>query len=79
VDDCFEAYDFREIILSALRCAFDHVWERLAEEGACDALGGAEYRRVYREWTQRRYPRPIAPFIRQRANIGPTDPERSEP
>jgi hypothetical protein len=52
----------------ALEC-FDQIWEVWSEEGACDAPGGAEYRRVRNEWIQNGYPTPISTFIRARANI----------
>jgi len=29
---------------------FDVVWETLAESGGCDAIGGAEYQRLRKEW-----------------------------
>lgn len=31
---------------------FDRAWVQCAEKGLCDALGGAEYRRVRSAWDQ---------------------------
>jgi hypothetical protein len=45
------------------------VWKRLARKGACDDAGGAEFRRVFREWIGAGHPLPVAHFIRNRANI----------
>lgn len=45
---------------------FDSVWERLADRGSCDALGGAEYERVKSE-----YKLDIEQFIISKANEGP--------
>lgn len=50
--------------------AFLKVWDGLAEQGACDARGGAEQRRVKEEWYAAGKP-DLEPFIRERANIGP--------
>lgn len=33
-----------------LDLAFVSAWERVAAEGGCDAVGSAEYHRVFREW-----------------------------
>lgn len=43
-------------------------YELLAEQGACDAPGGAEYKRVELEWQQAGRPSDIEAFIRSRAN-----------
>lgn len=49
---------------------FNRDWEVLESEGACDGLGGCEYRRVFSQWCAAG--RPIAiPFIRTHANEGP--------
>ena len=55
--------------------AFDAAWERLAEDGYCDALGGAEYRRVRAVWDALDVPPGIAidldELISYQANLGP--------
>ena len=53
---------------AALGRHFARVWRRLAKTGACDALGGAEYRRLYRVWVRRGRPRPIRRWIVSMAN-----------
>jgi hypothetical protein len=45
-------------------------YERLAEDGKCDSPGGAEYRRVLREWIEQE-PDDMETFILRRANAGP--------
>jgi hypothetical protein len=55
--------------------AVGHFWaayERLAEDGKCDCPGGAEYRRVLREWIEQQ-PDNMEEFICRRANAGPRD------
>lgn len=47
--------------------AFDKVWVKLSEEGVCDDLGGAEYRRVKGEYHLSAF---IEIFIRKQANLG---------
>lgn len=47
---------------------FDHVWVKLAEEGKCDSIGGAEWLRVKGEWKRASEPRDIRGFIENRAN-----------
>lgn len=46
------------------------VWRRLADDGACDAAGSSEQRRVMDEWYAAGKPE-IEPFIRDRANVTP--------
>lgn len=48
--------------------AFNAMWRRLAEGSHCDALGGAEYRRVRKEWIEAGFPTPISGFILSAAN-----------
>lgn len=50
---------------------FTSEWYRLARKGWCDEYGASEYYRVLREWIEADLPRPIEPFIRWRANVGP--------
>jgi hypothetical protein len=38
---------------------FRRVWRELAENGDCDSLDSAEYRRVFREWLQADCPDPL--------------------
>jgi hypothetical protein len=47
---------------------FDRAWKALAGTGVCDAIGGAEYRRLSNAWTKAGKPDPAA-FIR-RQSIG---------
>lgn len=51
--------------------AFDRVWDVLADQGACDSRGGAEYHRIQDEWATAGFPTPLARFIRQSANYVP--------
>jgi hypothetical protein len=51
--------------------AFDRIWRRLAEAGACDSHGDAEYRRVRSEWQTAGRPTRIEAFVRRQANVGP--------
>lgn len=51
---------------------FNAVWDKLAEDSACDGRGGAEYRRVRAEWVAERCPFPISAFIRLNANRPPS-------
>lgn len=48
--------------------SFCRVWERLSEQGECDALGGAEFSRVLEAWLAAGRPTPIVRFIRPQAN-----------
>jgi hypothetical protein len=57
----------------ALWVQFARDWHRLADSGACDEFGGAEFERCYRFWLAANRPTPIAPFIRRLANAGPFD------
>jgi hypothetical protein len=50
---------------------FRLAYERLATSGRCDCYGGAESRRVWRDWEAAGYPQPVEHFIVARANIGP--------
>lgn len=50
---------------------FRREYERLEDEGACDAPDGAEYRRVLDAWLKAGSPPWIEEFIRHGANIGP--------
>ena len=55
--------------------AFDQAWERLAEDGHCDMLGGAEYRRVGATWDGLDIPPDVTididELIKFQANLGP--------
>jgi len=50
---------------------FDREWRRLADRGAVDGFGGAEYRRVKSEWISAGRPPVNAAFIRTAANWVP--------
>lgn len=51
---------------------FDRKWERLAEQGKTDDLGGAEYRRVKNEWVSAGRPiKAIEAFIRSGVSLLP--------
>lgn len=55
---------------------FDRAYERLSTAGACDVPGGAKWARVKLDWLaagQPAAPAALEDFIRDRANIGPTD------
>jgi len=52
---------------------FWRAYDRLSEEGACDAVGGMESLRVFEEWLDAGSPRSLGEFIRCRANAWPTD------
>jgi hypothetical protein len=63
------------------RHLFDEAWKKCAAQGQCDAIGGAEYRRVYYEWLARGKPLNLAVFIRDAANRpapAPTPEEKHE-
>lgn len=49
---------------------FQVAWERLAQEGFCDAWDGMECQRVLLEWWRTDRVE-IESFIRERANVGP--------
>jgi len=49
---------------------FYAAWKRCARLSQCDAWGGAECRRVYREWIAAGRPALVVSFIRRRANVG---------
>lgn len=57
---------------------FEQAWKRLARFGRCDGLGGAEYRRVLREWIEAGWPRRIENFIMLRARLA-APPAEGEP
>lgn len=50
---------------------FLQAYEQLAEQGACDTPGGAEYHRVRAEWLALDRPDDVVEFIRLRANRPP--------
>lgn len=52
---------------------FYRAYERLAEEGKCDAAGGREYQRVRQEWKDAGRPDDMDGFIIKRANVSPFD------
>jgi len=62
--------------MSAVDGYFIDTWTWLANRGACDAVGGAEYHRVYREWCAADKPDNLIAFIGDRANLTPAQFER---
>jgi len=50
-------------------------YERLSENGHCDAPGGMEYRRVRNEWLLAGFSESVDQFIRWRANAWPGEEE----
>lgn len=46
------------------------VWERLADQGACDAPGGKEFGRLLAEWLKGGPSEEPESFIRREANRG---------
>lgn len=57
--------------------SFDQIWDRLADQGKCDARDGMEYARVRRYFSELK-DRPtaesdIAALIIKQANLGPDD------
>ena len=56
---------------------FISIWCELALMGQCDALGGAECRRIHQAWKDAGRPTGIAAFIRKQANRVPTAAERA--
>jgi hypothetical protein len=52
---------------------FDRIWFALSERGACDAMGGMEYRRVHAEWVAAGQPVQVVDFIVRRANVSGND------
>ena len=57
---------------------FDQIWELMAEAGSCDALHGAEYRRVRAEWMRECFPVNIRFFIQRHANLSPQESDHAE-
>jgi hypothetical protein len=51
------------------RQAFRRVWAQCERQGWCDAIDGAEYRRVSAEWEAAGRPASVARFIRWRCNL----------
>lgn len=51
--------------------SFHVCWERLAEDGFCDAVGSMEWKRVIQEWVEARCPAEIEDCIRESANRPP--------
>lgn len=41
-----------KMMQDVVRPIWDRIWTQMAERGECDALGGAEYRRVWQEWVK---------------------------
>lgn len=56
------------------RKRFRQAWRAAEADGSCDGIGGAEYRRVLREWMQAECGPDPFDFILRRANIGPANP-----
>lgn len=48
---------------------FNRVWRELAATGHCDAIEGAEYRRVLKEWIEVHDDVTVGCFIVDRANL----------
>ena len=48
---------------------FVRAWERLAAQGACDELGGAECKRVLSQWLKDGARHALDPYIRLNANL----------
>lgn len=48
--------------------AWAELWSRLAREGVCDEIGGAEYLRVREKWNNRTEHISAEAFIRREAN-----------
>lgn len=51
---------------------WDYVWCAIATAGGCDAIGGAEYKRLYQLWKDAGRPAGIAEIILANANAEPT-------
>jgi hypothetical protein len=45
------------------RSEFRSVWNRLAEQGVCDALGSRQWARILTDWQEANEPLPPKPFI----------------
>lgn len=58
---------------------FDQAWQQLECEGKCDALGGAEYRRVKAEWVRFGMQNAAYLFIAILANLPPLPPPGDPP
>jgi hypothetical protein len=56
-----------EVFRDVLKRRFDHVWERLARQGFCDARGSCEYERIWDEFN-REFHAIISNFIFDGAN-----------
>jgi hypothetical protein len=55
---------FRAPVIIAVT-EFRAEWHRLARRCFCDALEGAEYRRVFRAWIDHGRRAPLGPFIKR--------------
>lgn len=53
---------------------FREQWERLAQEGKCDAVDGAEYQRVLKQWWRLCGPCATEQFILTSVNIQSASP-----
>lgn len=71
VDDLMR--EARRIVGKKKEAVFDDLWRTLAEQGACDSIGGLEYKRVRVEWLQYTGFDSLKNFIMRRANIGPVE------
>lgn len=49
---------------------FRKEWNELADNGTCDAIDGAEFKRIFREWEALGCPSDLVHFISVRANTG---------
>lgn len=64
---------------AALLVEWNELWHHLADLGACDGFGGAEYHRITEQWIAAQMPLDMADFIRQRANASPDGKHGSQP
>ena len=55
------------------KAAFRRAYQELAKRGKCDSWGGAESKRVWREWLEAGKPLSLEAFITERANAMPSD------
>jgi hypothetical protein len=53
-------------MLGQYRASFDEVWSYLAAQGFTADQGGAEYRRLAREWDEAGRPRPLTGWLVER-------------
>ena len=61
----------KRVALDVIEATFRKRWAKLAGEGACDDVGGAEYWRVFKEWCVELAVTEPGAFIRCNANRPP--------